>query len=244
MELTGKTALITGGAIRIGKAISLALAEKGCNLLIHYNSSDSAALSVANEAQQMGVRVEVIQADLSDLDQVLQIFPKALKHFNHVDILINNAGVYLKGKGLETDFDSLNTQFMINLYAPFLLTQAFAKQLPEQLIGKVVNISDARVFHQQIDHFAYRLTKSSLNEMTVMFALELAPRITVNALALGIMLPLAGYEHIDLDELAKKRVPLKSIGSPEIAAQNVLHILDQDFMTGTIIRLDGGEFIQ
>ncbi len=244
MDLTGKTALITGGAIRLGKAISLALAKEGCNLLIHYNRSDTSARSVAKDAQHMGVKASIIQADLSDEEQVIELIPKALELVDHIDILVNNAGVYFSGKGLETEFQLLNTQFMINLYAPFLLIKAFAAQLPEHLKGKIVNISDARVFHQQTDHFAYRLTKASLNEMTVMFALELAPRITVNALAPGIMLPLAGYEHIDLDKLAKKRVPLGTIGSPEIAAKNVLHILDQDFMTGTIIRLDGGEFIQ
>ena len=88
-----------------------------------------------------------------------------------------------------------------------------------------------------------RMTKNALAEMTRMFALELAPNITVNAIAPGIMLPLAGYEHLDMDQLAGKKVPLKRIGSPEIVAENALHILRQDFMTGSIIKIDGGEYI-
>jgi len=125
---------------------------------------------------------------------------------------------------------------------PFLLTRAFAHAAAEGLHGKVINISDAKIYRHQPDHFAYRLTKSAINEMTALFALELAPNITVNAIAPGVMLPLAGREDEDLQALAQKRIPLKRIGSPEIIAENVLHILHQDFMTGTVIRVDGGEW--
>jgi len=149
----------------------------------------------------------------------------------------------LKGKGLETTPELLDQAFKLNLYAPLLLTRAFARQLPEGMPGKVINISDAKVFRHQADHFAYRLTKSAINEMTAMFALELAPNITVNAIAPGVMLPLAGHEDEDLQALAQKRIPLKRIGSPEIIAENVLHLLHQDFMTGTVIRVDGGEWV-
>jgi len=109
--------------------------------------------------------------------------------------------------------------------------------------GKVINISDARVFRHETDHFSYRVTKDAINTITAMFALELAPNITVNAIAPGIMLPLQGYEHVDLLAVADRQIPLRQIGSPEIVAQNVLHILNQDFMTGHVIRVDGGEFL-
>jgi glucose 1-dehydrogenase len=132
---------------------------------------------------------------------------------------------------------------MLNLRAPFILSQEFARQLPEDLPGRIINISDAKVFKQKPDHFAYRLTKSAMNEMTKMMAQELAPNITVNAIAPGLILPLAGRESIDLQKNTVSRIPLNRIGGVETIAENVIHILEQDFMTGQIITLDGGEFL-
>ncbi len=242
MELKGKNALITGSGIRLGRAIALALAAEGCNLALHYHHSAEEVHEVQTAALSMGVQAEIFQADLSDPNQLQQLIQAVTTAFGHIDILINNAGVYLKGKGMETTPEILDQVFKINLFAPLLLTRAFAQQLPEGFEGKVINISDAKVFRHQPDHFAYRLTKNSINEMTALFALELAPTITVNAIAPGVMLPLAGHEDADLQDLAEKRIPLKRIGSPEIIAENVLHILHQDFMTGTVIRIDGGEW--
>jgi glucose 1-dehydrogenase len=242
MDLKGKKALITGSGIRLGRAIALALAAEGCNLALHYHHSAEEVKEVQTAALKMGVQAEIFQADLSNPEQLQQLIQAVTTAFGHIDILINNAGVYLKGKGMETTPEILEQVFRINLFAPLLLTRAFAQQLPEGFQGKVINISDAKVFRHQPDHFAYRLTKSSINEMTALFALELAPNITVNAIAPGVMLPLAGHEDADLQDLAEKRIPLKRIGSPEIIAENVLHILHQDFMTGTVIRIDGGEW--
>jgi len=243
VELKGKTALVTGSGVRLGKAISRALAENGCQLALHYHSSAGGAEEVRAYAQALGLRAQTFQADLSKPEELRSLITRVSAVFGHLDILINNSAIYLPGKGLETTPDLLEKQFRLNLFAPVLLIREFAAQLPEGLQGKVVNISDAKVFRHQADHFAYRLTKAAVNEMTLMYALELAPRITVNAVAPGIMLPLAGREDTDMQALADRRIPLKRVGSPEIIAENVLHILAQDFMTGNIIRVDGGEGI-
>lgn len=243
MELADKTALVTGSGVRLGKAISRALAEKGCQLLLHYNSSAEGSEEVRDYAESMGLKARTYQADLTDSDALQALIAFGAAEFGHLDILINNSAIYLSGKGLDTTPEILEKQFQLNLFAPVLLIREFAGQLPDGLSGKVVNISDAKVFRHQPDHFAYRLTKAAVNEMTLMFALELAPRITVNAIAPGVMLPLAGREETDMQALADRRIPLKRVGSPEIIADNVLHILSQDFMTGTIIRVDGGEGI-
>lgn len=243
MELKGKTALITGSGVRLGKAIALALASEGCNLALHYNRSADGAKDVFAQALQKGIQAQVFQADLSDPIQIQNLMKSVSVFFGHADILINNAGIYLSGKGMDTTPELLDQVFKLNLFAPMLLTKAFAQQLPEGMPGKVINISDAKVFRHQTDHFAYRLTKNAINEMTALFALELAPNITVNAIAPGVMLPLAGHEDEDLQTLAQKRIPLRRIGSPEIIAENVVHILHQDFMTGTVIRVDGGEWV-
>jgi NAD(P)-dependent dehydrogenase (short-subunit alcohol dehydrogenase family) len=243
MELKDKTALVTGGGIRLGRSFALALALEGANLVIHYNSSREPAENTAKEAREIGVDAITAEANFNDLDAVQTLFPQALKHFPHIDILINNAAVYLKGYGLETDRETWAKEFRINLQTPFILIQDFAQQLPKDHEGRILNIADAQVIEHRPDHFAYRLTKSALVEMTRLFARELAPRITVNALGPGIMLPLAGKSKADLQAYTEKHVPLKRPGSPEIAAQNALHLIKSDFTTGAFLRVDGGQYL-
>ena len=243
MELRDKNALITGGGIRLGRAMALALAKEGANVIVHYNNSRQPAVETAQDARKLGVRAEAIGADFTDLDAVDDLIPQALTCFNHLDILINNAAIYLRGTGLETDREIWEKQFRINLQAPFILTQAFARQLPSDRPGRVLNIADAQIIQQKPDHFAYRLTKHGVAEMTHMFAIELAPQITVNALGLGIMLPLADREDVDLQAYAEKYVLLKRTGSPEIAAENALHLIKSDFTTGAFLRVDGGQYL-
>ena len=243
MELKDKTALVTGGGIRLGRAFALALAKQGVNLVVHYNSSADPALETVNIAKSYGVQAIAAGADFTDLEAVEALFPQAVERFGCVDILINNAAIYLKSTGLETDRQIWEKQFKINLQTPFMLIQAFAQQLPADRLGRVLNIADAQIRQHKPDHFAYRLTKLSLVEMTRMFAIELAPRITVNALGLGIMLPLAGKEDVDLEAYARKNVPLNRTGSPEIAAENALHLIKSDFTTGAFLTVDGGQYL-
>ncbi len=243
MKLEGKTALITGGGIRLGRAFALALAREGVNVVVHFNHSEDPAEETAAQARRLGVRAITLEADFNDINTVETVFSRARETFDGVDILINNAAIYLRGTGMETDRDTWEKQFRINLQAPFVLIQGFAHQLPEERQGRIVNIADAQILQHKPDHFAYRLTKTCLVEMTRMFSKELAPRITVNALALGIMLPLAGKEDVDLQSLADKRIPLKRTGSPEVAAENVLHLIKSNFTTGAFLRVDGGEYL-
>jgi len=243
MELQGKTALITGGGVRLGRAFALGLAKEGVNLAIHYNNSKSPAEQTAEEAHSLGVNAVAVGADFNNLDDVQQLFPKALKSYACIDILINNAGIYLEGFGMETDRETWEKEFQINLQTPFMLIQAFAKQLPQDREGRIINITDAQILRNDPDHFAYHLTKAALVKMTRLFARELAPRITVNALAPGIMLPLASTRNPDLVTYADNNIPLKRIGSPEIATENVLHLIRSDFTTGAFLRVDGGQYL-
>ena len=243
MDLLGKNALVTGSGIRLGRAISLALGKAGCNLALHYNSSLEPVNQVKTELESMGRIASIFHQDLEDISSVPELMSRVCDEFAHIDILINNAGIYPLGTGKGSTPAKINRVFNVNLFSPWLLISAFAKQLPEGTHGKVINISDGSVFHNGTDHFGYRVTKQAINTITAMFALELAPNITVNAIAPGTMLPLQGYEHVDLQAVAERQIPLKRIGSPEIIAENVLHILSQDFMTGSVIRVDGGEFL-
>lgn len=243
MELKNKTALVTGGGIRLGRAFALALAKEGVNLVVHYNSSSEPAQETVQMAKAIGVDAIAVEANFNAPSAVETLFPQAIEHFGCIDILINNAAIYLKGTGLETDLETWEKQFQINLQTPFLLTQAFVRQLPEDRQGRILNIADSQIRQPRPNHFAYRLTKSALVEMTRMFAVELAPRITVNALGFGIMLPLAGKEDLDLEAYARKNVPLLRTGSPEIAAENALHLIRSDFITGEFLNVDGGQYL-
>lgn len=244
MELQGKTAVITGGAIRVGKAITLALAAAECNVFIHYNRSAAPALETQQAAQAFGARAEVYSADLREATAVQAIIPAATASFGQVDILINNAAIFPEEDNFTaTDLALWDELFAINLRAPFLLCQAFAAQRPSGRPGCIVNVLDARVRRPYPDHFAYRLSKGALWQMTEMLAHELAPHITVNGVALGAILPPPGKGQNYLDTLAQERVPLQRPGSAAIVAQNVLHLLRQDFLTGVILPIDGGEFL-
>jgi glucose 1-dehydrogenase len=235
--------VITGGAIRVGRAITLAMARAGCNVFIHYGKSAQPAQQTRAEARALGVQAEIFSSDLSDPSDVQRIIPAAREEFGSVDVLINNAAIFLEGTLENTTPGNWDTEFAINLRAPFLLSQSFARQVPADGRGKIVNVLDARIFRPGADHFAYRLTKSALAAMTKNLAVALAPRVTVNAVALGAILPPPGKDQAWLDRLAQSRVPLKQPGNPEMVAENVLHLLRQDFLTGQIIRLDGGEFL-
>ena len=200
-------------------------------------------MQIQNELRGKGVKVELFKADISDLESIPGFFEEVNKTFPQIDILVNNAGVFPKGGLLDINKEKLDQVFGINLFAPLFLMRAFAKQIPSDGQGKIVNIVDAKVFKSEPARFAYRLTKVALWEATKMAAMELAPRITVNAISPGLMMSLAGYEHLDMQAVAERRVPLKILGSGEIVAQNLIHILKQDFMTGNNIIIDGGEYI-
>lgn len=244
MNLKGKTAIVTGGAIRVGRAFTLALAEAGCNVLIHYGRSEKPAQETQADAQNFGVEAHIFSANLLDSDSAQTVIPAAVERFGRVDILINSAAIFPEADTFSGTDAALFDQLMaVNLRAPFLLSQKFAAQIPQDGMGKIINVIDARVRQIQTDHFVYRLSKDALWTMTEMLARELAPRITVNAVALGAILPPPEKDQAYLDKLAQEKVPLKRTGNPQIVAQNALNLLQQDFLTGVVIPIDGGQFL-
>lgn len=186
------------------------------------------------------------QANLADATATATIIPKAVSVFGQVDILINSASIFLhEDRLLQTDVELWDKIFAINLRTPFQLSQAFAQQIGDRQ-GKIININDARIPHPLPDHFAYRLTKRGLWDMTEMMALELAPQITVNSLALGQILEAPGVPDPQqyLQDYADRRIPLKMPGNTKVVTDAALYLLAQDFLTGTTIKLDGGEYLR
>lgn len=244
MDLNGKVAIVTGGAVRIGRALVLALAEAGCHVFIHYGRSADAAQQTQEDAEAFGVKAAIYSANLAEAEEVRGVIETAVSTFAHIDILINSAAIFPEEDSFtHTDPALWDTLMNVNLRAPFLLSQAFAAQRQPDRPGKIINILDARVRHPATDHFVYRFSKGGLWQMTEMLALELAPQVTVNAVALGAILPPPGQGASYLDKIAQERVPLQRAGSAEIVAENVLHLLRQDFLTGVVIPIDGGEFL-
>ena len=242
MELKGKVALVTGGAVRVGKALTLALARAGCDVFIHYGRSEGPAKETQAEAEKLGVAAHIYSADLAEAGAVAGVIPAAVGRFGRVDVLVNSAAIFPEDDTVEnTNAGGFDTLVAVNLRAPYLLSQAFAAQVSAQ--GKIINILDARIRQPAPDHFVYRLTKAALATMTGQMAHALAPKITVNAVALGAILAPPGKDEAYLQNLAEERVPLKRHGSPEIVADNVLHLLRHDFLTGVTIPIDGGEFL-
>lgn len=244
MELRGKVALVTGGAVRVGKAIVLALAEAGCDVFIHYGRSKKPAQETAQEAARYGVAAHTYGADLADAAATQGVIPAAVARFGRVDILINSAAIFPEEDTFAGADLALWERLMnVNLRAPFLLSRAFAAQIPGDGEGRIVNINDGRVRRPAPDHFVYRFSKGGLWQMTEMLAHELAPRITVNQVALGAILPPPGRDWDYLQRIAEARIPLQRHGNAQIVAENILHLVRGDFLTGVTIPIDGGEFL-
>lgn len=242
MNLPGRTAIVTGGAHRIGRALVLALAAAGCDIVLHYNQSVGAAQATADEARGLGGRVLLHQADLSRPEALTSLIAAA-EHLNPASILVNNAAIFPKDTLADLTLDAWAAVMQTNLTAPVFLTQAFAAALPPGETGAVINISDWRVERPYKTHFSYTIAKAGLDAFTRTAALHLAPRIRVNAIALGAMLPSPDRDPNHLDTLAA-RFPLQRAGGVEVVAATALYLLGNDFITGEIIRLDGGAHLQ
>ncbi|MBN1219010.1 MAG: SDR family oxidoreductase [Anaerolineae bacterium] len=244
MELNNKVALITGSAKRVGKALALALAEQGCRIIVHYGRSEDAARQTLAEINALGVEAWSISADLNNEAEVKTIIPFALKQAGQLHILINNASIFPPEDFLSAKSATWDRNMMINLKAPFLLSQAFAQALPPDQPGKIVNLLDVIAMRPKNHHFSYTISKVGLEGLTKAMAHALAPRnIQVNGIALGAILPNVNDDPALFERLAK-RIPARRTGSPEDVVKAMLYLVqDADYVTGEIIRVAGGQHL-
>jgi len=242
MKLEGKVAIITGAAVRLGRAQALALAECGVRLVVHYNTSSGPAHEVVNQIQEIGSQSIAVQADLSHPMEARAIVEKSVARFGQVDILVNSASIFEPGRWDDTSEENWDRHFDINLKSPFFLTQAFAKQVGPGRRGHIVNLADWRAVSPGTDHFAYTLTKAALVAMTKSLAQALAPQIQVNAIAPGLILPPPGQGPEYLDRYTPQ-IPLQRTGSADEIAQALLFLLRSDFVTGELLYMTGGEHL-
>lgn len=240
-------ALITGGAIRVGKAIALQLAKDGFDIALHYKGSKNEAENTAKEIIESGRQVKMIKADLTQIQSGDKIIEQA-SELGSIKVLVNSAAIFPEKDSLFGDlFDDLShwdDVMNLNLKAPVLLSQAFAKACVQTNSNQahIINILDARINQPAGDHLVYRLSKSALWHLTECLAKELAPNIQVNGLALGAIMPPLGADQDHFQRMAKK-IPLQRTGKAQDVAQAVSFLVNQHFITGAVLPIDGGEFL-
>lgn len=242
MELTHKVALVTGGAVRLGRAIALGLADGGADVVITYNSSAGPAEETVADIQAMGRGALSLQANFNEPLDMERVVGEIVDHVGHLDVLVNSAAIFEPGRWHDTTEANWDRHFAINLKAPFFLSQAFARAVGEDARGHIVNIADWRGVRPGTDHVAYTLTKAGLIAMTKSLALALAPRIQVNAIAPGLILPPPGRDDSYLEDKAPS-IPLQRPGSAEAIVDAVLYLVRSDFVTGDLVYVTGGEHL-
>lgn len=237
-----KSVLITGAARRIGRQLALDLAEDGWDVAVHCNHSVSEAEDVVELIKAKGRNAVVVQGDLAEVDIAEKLIAAATTGLGSLTALINNASIFEIDSVGEITLSSWQRHLDINLRAPVMLTQAFAKQLPEGSKGNVINIIDQRVWKLNPRFFSYTMSKSGLWTATRTLAQALAPHIRVNAIGPGPALPSARMDPADFAK--QESLTLLGIGtSPTEISQAAKFILSQAALTGQMIALDGGQHL-
>jgi len=234
-----KTALITGGAKRLGSSIALKLAQNGCNIALHFNKSKNDAEKLKDQLSEFKIKCEIFQADLSNENEALTLIEKVFQKFNDLEILINNASIFKKAAFLETGINLLNETLNLNFKAPFILSQKFAEKIKT---GHIINIIDAKISKNSSNYFIYTLSKKALADFTKTAAKVLAPKIRVNGVCPGLILPPEDKNEDYLTELAKK-IPLKRKGSSDDITEAILFLINNKYITGQLLFIDGGEHL-
>ncbi|MDE2805564.1 MAG: SDR family oxidoreductase [Gemmatimonadota bacterium] len=231
-------ALVTGGGVRVGRAIALALARSGYDLLATYNSSPAGAAEVATAARQAGRRAHAMSADLSREQDVVRLARTARERFGRLDLLVNSAASFVANDLLDVTADEWDAVMAVNLRAPFLLIRETAGML-RQARGAVVNIVDLSALRPWTSHPHHSVSKAGLLHLTRVAARRLAPEVRVNAVAPGYVLP-PRHHTPDEIESTRRRIPLRRVGTPEDVASAVRFLARADYVTGQVIVVDGG----
>ncbi len=240
--MTG-AALVTGGAKRIGRAIALALADDGYDIAVHYGNSHAEADALVDAIKAKGRKAVALSADLAKESETQPLIAAATKALSQpINCLINNASLFERDEALTVTRESWDAHLDINLRAPFVLMQEFARLLPPTAHGAIVNIINERVWNLTPHFVSYSLSKAGLWTLTQTMALAFAPRIRVNAVGPGPTLP---SPRQSAEQFAKQSesMPLHRGATPEEIAAAVRFIVGAGAMTGQMIALDGGQHL-
>ena len=239
MELTGRVALVTGAARRIGRAIAIRLADEGMNIAVHWNTSARDAKRTVAECQQRGVSAVEIQADLTDPGCVAAIMSQAAT-LGPVQVLINNASRFIPNRLDEIDREQLEQDHLIHVVSPALLCREFSRQLPRSAEGRIVQLLDWRASIADPHHFSYGLAKAGMLHLMKLLAAELAPNTTVNAISPGSILPPNSLPDEDEEESLHKAT--EEIDAIRQLTDALIYLVKEaDDTTGRVIPVAGGK---
>lgn len=237
-----RAALVTGGAKRVGLAITCALADAGYAVAVHANTSRAQADAVCANIRSQGGRAQAVQADLSDHMQVLKLVPFAVAAVGPLTLLVNNASMFEADDLATLGRELFDRHMAIHVRAPLFLAQAFAAQAPDDGNASIVNMLDQRVLKPTPLFLSYALSKYGLYAATTMLAQALAPKIRVNGVAPGPTLPSRRQSPEDFARQAAS-LPLGHATTPDQVAQTVLFLAGAVSITGQIIAVDGGQHL-
>ena len=238
-----KTALITGGGVRVGKAISEALARKGYAIAVHYGSSESDAQALVQTIKTQGGQAIAVQADLSNARDVEALVPKVCSELTAPTCLVNSASTFDHDTAQTFSVDGWTKQMDVNLRAPALLGKSFVDHLPEDQEGAIINILDQKIADPSAAFFSYTISKKGLETYTELAAKAFAPRVRVSAVAPGLTLP-SGRQSQEEFEQAQSGNLLGRGPTPQAIAEAVAFLVNAQYVTGQVIYVDGGERFQ
>ncbi len=240
MELEGKTALITGGAKRVGRGITLAFARAGANVVINYNSSATGAEETAAEAEALGVRALPIQASVSDYEQVGSMVAQAADHFGTIDVLVNNASSFEADPLPTNDLSVWHQSIDTLVHGPFYCANQVAPVMIKGGGGAIISIGDLSAFEPWPGFAGHAVGKGAILSLTRQLALELAPTIRASAVVPGPALRPDDYDDETYQRVADDTL-LDRWGTPEEMAEAALFLARADYITGEVITVDGGQ---
>lgn len=238
--LGGKAALVTGAAVRVGRAVALALAEAGADVAVHYRSSKEKAGETVEAVRAFGVRGLAVQADLENPEECRRAVRAAALGIGPLDLLVHSAATFRRASLAETDERLWDSAMNVNARSAYLLAREAAPMLREKH-GRVVLISDFLARDPARNYLAHSVSKAAVEGLVRALAIELAPQVSVNGVAPGTVLVPEGTSPEEAEKLAR-RVPLKRNGDPEDIARTVLFLCaGPAFLTGQVIVVDGGK---
>ena len=250
-DLGGKKALVTGAAKRIGREISLALAQQGVDVALHFHGSEREARKTEEDLRAKEVRAVAFKADLTDLDACDLLMDRVTSEFGKVDILVNNASDFPQTRLEDLDQDrarfalQFDTLARLHMRAPLYLGMRLGLRMKQNGWGRIVNITDRVTSRgQAYPHWIlYLATKYGLYGLTQALAVELSPEVTVNSIAPGLVIPPSEMDSQEVQRL-RDHIPLKKEAEPEEIAADVLHLIRSDAKTGSVVVTDGGSSVQ
>jgi pteridine reductase len=239
MEIAGKVALVTGGAHRLGRTFSLALAGAGADVVVNYNSSAAEAAATVREIEALGRRARAVQADVSSGAAVARLVADTEREFGRLDILVNSASLFERAALPDIDEAAWDRVLGVNLKGPFLLSRAAAPLLARDGGGTIVNIVDLSALQPWPSYAHHAVSKAGLLHLTRVLARALAPAVRVNSIAPGTVLP---PEDDDAEDGSERRLVART-GEPADVASALLYLVRSDFVTGENVVVDGGRLL-